>query len=76
MSDHLPVFTFLSEKVNVEDKKTWSLIEKNRVLTSRDLELSFNSIAGKIYLMIILVMHICKIIVCMNNSLSISLMNL
>lgn len=23
VSDHLPVFTFLSEKMNVEDKKTW-----------------------------------------------------
>ena len=23
VSEHLPVFTFLSEKMNVEDKKTW-----------------------------------------------------
>ena len=39
VSDHLPVFTFLSEKVNVEDKKTWityqekSAINKGRFRT-------------------------------------------
>ena len=42
-------------------KRHGSLIEKNRLLTWRDLELSFNSIAGKIYLMIILVMHVVKL---------------
>ena len=38
-------------------KRHGSLIEKNWLLTWRDLELSFNSIAGKIYLKAILVMH-------------------
>ena len=38
-------------------KRHGSLIEKNQLLTWRDLELSFNSIAGKIYVMVILVMH-------------------
>lgn len=60
VSDHLPVFTFLSEKMNVEDKKTWITYREKLAINKARFrtELQQHSWENIQYLMIILVMHI------------------